>query len=396
MKTGLRILLGIAASALSVSQAFAAGISISPLKFEFDTLPGTESSGIIKVMNDTGKPVVLYATKEDFVAGDDAGTPTFVKPQEQGSDEFSLSNWIQVEDKNFTLAQGETREVRFSVKAPANAEPGGHYGAVFFSAAPEKGQVSVVGRIGALVLVDVPGETKVSGNLADFESGISPDGKAFDPKADFSTFPIAFSTRFKNEGNVHLKPVGKIELIDENGEPLKGVGKETLSTPGGAFVGEKLVDYVPVNDGLGNVLPNSERRFLSKWEGFGYPVVGEDGTKTVKFKSLSEYYADKAAEKKQYLKFYESVRTRTVDRKITANLTLAYEAKDASKKEFKDSKTFTVRYEEQYVGVDYAVVLIVLALASGIGYYAFVAVPRSRERLRKELLEQVRKGGKEE
>lgn len=79
---------------------------------------------------------------------------------------------------------------------------------------------------------------------------------------------MAFSTRIKNDGNVHVKPVGKIELVDESGELLKNVGKEAMVSPQGAFIGEKLVDYVPVNDGLGNVLPNSERRFESLWEGF--------------------------------------------------------------------------------------------------------------------------------
>lgn len=127
--------------------AQAAGISISPLKFEYSLEAGKETSGIVKVTNDTGKPITLYTSKEDFVAGDDSGTPSFVKPQNQGSDEFSLSSWISVEDKNLTLANGETREVRFSIKAPANAEPGGHYGAIFFSPAPDKAQVAIIQRL---------------------------------------------------------------------------------------------------------------------------------------------------------------------------------------------------------------------------------------------------------
>lgn len=102
---------------------------------------------MVKVTNDTGKAVTLYTSREDFVAGDDTGTPTFVKPQNQGSDAFSLSNWISIEDKNLTLANGETREVKFSVKVPANAEPGGHYGAIFFAPAADKGQVSVIQRL---------------------------------------------------------------------------------------------------------------------------------------------------------------------------------------------------------------------------------------------------------
>lgn len=373
--------------------ASAAGISISPLKFELSVSPSSETSSVVKVTNDTGKAITLYTTREDFVAGDDSGTPTFVKPQNQGSDVFSLANWITIEDKNLTLAQGETREVKFSVKVPANAEPGGHYGAIFFAPAADKGQVAVIQRLGALLLVEVPGEAKVSANLEKFEVGTS-SGAKFETKDEFMTFPIAFSTRMKNDGNVHVKPIGKIELVDESGEVLKNVGKESLVSPQGAFIGEKLVDYVPVNDGLGNVLPNSERRFESLWEGFGYPVVSEDGLKTVKFKTLSEYYADKAAEKQRYLKFYQAVHNRTVSRKITANLILSYEGKDKVKKDFTDSKTVTVTYDEQYVGVDYLVVLLVLAFLSGLGYYFAIIVPKSREKLKAELIASMKKGEK--
>lgn len=380
----------------AVSAASAAGISISPLKFELNVPSGQQTSGTVKVSNDTGKAITLYTSREDFVAGDDSGTPSFVKPQNQGSDVYSLANWITIEDKNLTLAQGETREIRFTVKVPSNAEPGGHYGAIFFAPAPDKAQVAVVQRLGALVLVEVPGEAKVSGNFESFDVG-SASGSKFEAKSEFSTFPISFSTRFKNDGNVHLKPTGKIELVDESGEVLKNVGKESIVSPQGAYVGEKLVDYVPVNDGLGNVLPNSERRFESLWEGFGYPVVNDDGTKGVKFKTLSEYYADKAAEKQRYLKFYESVHSRTVSRNVTANLALSYEGKDKVKKDFRESKTFQVTYEEQYVGVDYLVMLVALAFLSGIGYYLFIAVPRSRERMKAELLASMKseeKGGK--
>lgn len=394
ISTSLKALAAFAVLA-AASVASAAGISISPLKFELNVPSGQQTSGTVKVTNDTGKAITLYTSREDFVAGDDSGTPSFVKPQNQGSDAYSLANWITIEDKNLTLAQGETREIRFTVKVPANAEPGGHYGAIFFAPAPDKAQVAVVQRLGALVLVEVPGEAKVSGNFESFDVGSS-SGSKFEAKSEFSTFPIAFSTRFKNDGNVHLKPTGKIELVDESGEVLKNVGKESIVSPQGAYVGERLVDYVPVNDGLGNVLPNSERRFESLWEGFGYPVMNDDGTKGVKFKTLSEYYADKAAEKQRYLKFYESVHSRTVSRNVTANLALSYEGKDKVKKDFRESKTFKVTYEEQYVGIDYLVVLAALALLSGIGYYLFIAVPRSRERMKAELLASMKsekKGG---
>ncbi|MDD5197597.1 MAG: DUF916 domain-containing protein [Candidatus Gracilibacteria bacterium] len=366
-----------------------ANLSISPLKHELTIEAGKEKSEIIKVTNNSDTPITLYTSKEDFIAGDDTGTPTFVKPQNQTSDEYSLSSWINIENANITLAKGETREIRFMVKVPPKGEPGGHYGAIFFSpGAPSGVQVAVIQRLGVLILINVPGDMQIAGSLESFRIGKKLEN-IFTSATDFNSFPILFETKFKNEGNTHLKPTGRIELIDENGDILKNVGKEAIASPAGAFIGEKMVDYIPVNDGLGNVLPKSERRFESVWEGFGYPELQPNGTKIVKFKDLTSYYADRAAEKRAFLQFWESIHTRTVDKVISANLTLSYEGKDKEKKEFRESKKITVQYEEQYVGINYLVIIILLGLLSTLGYYVFIAVPASKERLRNELMEAI-------
>ena len=389
----LRFLSALALFVSCVSFAHA-NLSISPLKHELTIEAGKEKSEIIKVTNNSDKPITLYSSKEDFIAWDDTGTPTFVKPQNQTSDVYSLSNWITIENQNLTLAKGETREVRFTVKVPANGEPGGHYGAIFFSpGAPSWAQVAVVQRLWVLLLINVPGNIQIAGSMESFKIGKLAD-KTFNEAANFEKFPISFETKFKNEGNTHLKPTGKIELIDEKGEVLKNIGKESITSNAGAFIGEKMVDYIPVNDGLGNVLPKSERRFESTWEGFGYPELQADGTKLVKFKDLTSYYADKAAEKRAFLQFWESIHTRTVDKVLTANLVLSYEGKDKEKKEFRDSKKITVQYEEQYVGLNYLVIIIVIGLLSAIGYYVLIAVPASKERLRKELTAAIEKNRK--
>ena len=371
-----------------------ASLSISPLKHELTIEAGQQKSEVIKVTNNSNSAITLYTSKEDFIAGDDTGTPTFVKPQNETSDIYSLSNWITIENNNITLAKNETREVRFTVKVPPKGEPGGHYGAIFFSpGAPSGSQVAVVQRLGVLILINVPGDIQVVGNLNGFQIGVKKE-TTFTELSDFKDFPIVFETKFKNDGNTHLKPTGKIELVDENGDTLKNVGKEAIVSPAGAFIGENMVDYIPVNDGLGNVLPKSERRFESTWAGFGYQELQADGTKAVKFKDLTSYYADQAAAKRAYLQFWESIHTRTVNKTITANLTLSYPGKDNATKEFHDSKKFSVHYDEQYVGVNYLVVFIVFILLAGAGYYVFVAVPASKERLRKELLDAIEKGRK--
>lgn len=133
---------------LSIAHIGYANLSISPLKHEFTIEAGTKKDATILVTNGTGNPITLYTSKEDFIAGDDTGTPTFIKPKDQTSDTYSLANWIQLENENITLAKGESREIRFTVNVPKNSEPGGHYGAIFFSpGVPKDGQVAIVQRL---------------------------------------------------------------------------------------------------------------------------------------------------------------------------------------------------------------------------------------------------------
>jgi len=201
-------------------------------------------------------------------------------------------------------------------------------------------------------LINVKGDVKIAGNLEKFAVGQSTTSGStqMTEKDTFDNFPVSFQITFNNEGSTHLKPTGKIELLDENNEVLKGIGRAILSSDQGAYLGEKIVDYLPVNSAGGNVLPKSKRLYDIKWEGFGYSILNEkDGTKEVKFKGLTDYYASKAAESSKYLQFWQSIHTRNVHRPLTANLTLSFEGKDRVKQDFHQTKKITVVYDEQYV-----------------------------------------------
>ncbi len=388
------LLLVLISSFWFVNHSFAS-LSISPLKFEFDISELSSKKEKIKVTNNYDYPITLYSSSEDFIAWDDTGTPKFVKGEDQTNPEYSLSNWIKIEDQNVTLAPKESREIYFNVSVPKNAEPGWHYAAVFFSpGTPAGAQVAVVQRLWVLVLVNVPGEVKIEGNLKSFKIWNTDENKKFEEINNFKNFPIVFQTIFENLWNVHLKPSWKITLIDENWEVLKNIWKETLSSPAGAYIWEKMVDYIPINDTLWNVLPKSERRFETPWMWFWYSVLNEDGTKSVLFKNLEEYYADKASEKAQYLMFWQRVNSRTVNKKITANFELTYEWKDKEKKEFNDKKEFYVTYSEKYIWVNYILVWVLWIIVILILVYFIVVAPKARlkreEELKKKIMEEMR------
>lgn len=349
----------------------------------------------IKVVNTSQEPLTLYSSKEDFIAWDDSGTPKFVPLEDQVNGEYSMSNWIVIEDQNITLAPGESREINFSINIPNNAEPGGHYAAIFFSPwVPGGSQVAVVQRLWVLILVNVPGDVKIAGDVTKFELGTKEE-KTFTPNTKFPTLPVVFQTTFENSGNIHLKPTGKITLVDEDGKTLKNVGKESLMSPSWAYLWERLVDYIPVNETLWNVLPKSSRKFETLWQGFGYSVLNDDGSKSVLFKDLTTYYKDNASEQAQFLMFWESIKSRKVEKKITAKFELSYASKDKNPKEFTQEKDFFVSYEEKYIGLNYYLLTLLLLLLIWGWYYGVKIYPEHKkqkeEALRKKILEEISK-----
>jgi hypothetical protein len=138
------------------------------------------------------------------------------------------------------LAPQELKTATVTIKVPTNAEPGGHFGVIRFTAVPpdlEGTGVALSASIGTLVLLRVSGEVKDKLSMVEFAS--LKDGK----KAGFFEHgPIDFMVRVKNEGTVHEKVQGSIEVTNMFG---------------------KKIGTVPVNSRGGNVLPDSIRRFPS-------------------------------------------------------------------------------------------------------------------------------------
>jgi len=224
------------ASAESFNTNAAEGLEISPALVELNAERGKTYALKLKVLNVTNSDLLYDSSINDFAAKDETGSARVLLDSNLPAS-ASVKGWIATVPQ-FRLRGLESRQLTVNVTIPADAEPGGHYGVVTFSGkVPEliDTGVGVTARTGLLVLIRVDGATNEKLSLASFAAEQGNKRHSF-----FESSPITLVSRLKNEGNVHVKPVGKIEVRDMFGG---------------------LVRSLSVNEKAANVLPGSIRRF---------------------------------------------------------------------------------------------------------------------------------------
>ena len=214
------------------SQA-ATGLTVQPVKFLYTVNPGQSVTGNISVTNAGGSEALVTPSVQDFVPTAGSSNIQFVG---KAPGVTSVEDWvaIQAPPQGFNLKIGETRQVRFTITAPKDAEPGSHFGVVLFRAtdASEAGQSLKVGtQLGVLVLVTIPGSHLEKGKIDSFTT------KGFIQKG-----PVSFDVMFENTGTAYFQPQGTITITNLFG---------------------KMVGTVPVNGQI--VLPSGNRDITATW-----------------------------------------------------------------------------------------------------------------------------------
>lgn len=224
------------------AQGQAEGVTIAPPIFDLSLAPGESRDQIIKITNPTEDLIELYPSAENFVASGEEGKPEFVSAESE--EKFSIAKWITFDVPKIAILPRQEIEFHFKMHIPQDAEPGGHYGVVFFSTQPpssegKASQVSLVAKIGALILVKTPGDISERGDLLDFS------GQKF-----YFRPPAIFTTLLGNSGNVHFKPKGEITIRNWRGKEMTRLSFNNIG---------------------GNVLPESRRKFEDKWNAASSP-----------------------------------------------------------------------------------------------------------------------------
>ncbi len=231
----------VSVNAETLSANSAQGIEISPALVELNASKGKTYNIKLNVTNVTTSDLIYNPSVDDFNSSNETGTPHIILDSTL-PETASIRTWVATIDP-FTLKSRELKSITAQITIPDNAEPGGHYGVIRFSGnAPELEStgVGLSASAGVLILVRVDGEITEKATVASFYSAHNGAQTSF-----FEKGPIEFVTRIKNEGNLHIKPIGSIEIRD-------------------IFGG--LVTSISVNNDKSNVLPSSIRRFDSNYD----------------------------------------------------------------------------------------------------------------------------------
>ncbi len=227
---GLFFKIAVLLSVLLLSPFISNALTISPPRLELQGNPGQEIIQEITLTNDQKTTQIFYLSFANFEASGETGNPAFVEPKND------LGTWMSSE-QSVALRVGESKIVPFTIKIPKDAEPGGHFAAVFWGTTPPNTPgVSIGAKIGTLILLSVSGDVKENAGLVEFNTK---DNKTF-----YNTLPVSFFYRFKNDGGDRIKPVGKIVMHN------------LLYIP---------EDRIDANPSLGNILPGSTRKFEVDW-----------------------------------------------------------------------------------------------------------------------------------
>jgi len=226
-------------------------VSISPPVIEIEVDRGSSVERTIEVGNETDKERVYTVGVKKFEMVGEEGNQRFVPAGEDG---FDLTSWIKYKENKIIVPPKSSRKFVFTIDVPENADPGGHYASIYFSAGrptmenDSNSKVGVEAQINSLLLVRVSGDMI---EKADIESFEIKGGNIL-----INRLPVVFVWRMRNTGNVHVRAQGNIEIRNMFGKRVE------------------LLDANPKNY---RVLPGSTRRMESWWGNSSYSTDSHTG-----------------------------------------------------------------------------------------------------------------------
>jgi len=245
------------------AQKTAGGLAVHPSNFDITAVANKNSTGVITVDNLTDQPMQIIVDLRNFTAQGEEGSVNLTAEDTT----YSLAKWIKVTPTTIKINAHSSQNFTFTIDVPKNAEPGGHFGSVVFATVPSKdlkgSGATLSQEVASLILFKIPGDTKEKAVLESFTTD----------KSFYEFGPVMFDARVKNEGGVHIAPMGSVLV--------KG------------WFGQKFI--VPLE--MRNVLPDATRKIPATLKNkllfgnFTATLIATYGTKGQQLYQVTEFSA---------------------------------------------------------------------------------------------------------
>lgn len=205
-------------SALVGSQTFAQSananvLKVSPVRSDVEIKPGESKEVKTTVTNLTDAPITVSPVQNDFVAGDESGSPALILDENKFAPTHSLKRFMKPVG-NVTIPAKKSKDIMVTIAVPVQAQAGGYFGAIRFVPVTSEGnrQVNLSASAASLILLTVPGNIVEKLDMTKFE--IQQGGKEGSFFQSSNDLQAAF--RFENKGGAQIGPFGKI-VVTQNG-----------------------------------------------------------------------------------------------------------------------------------------------------------------------------------
>jgi len=215
----IAVAIAIATTGLSSAETHAADTSnvpstnnvlkVSPVRTDVSIAAGTTKVVQATVTNLTSAPLTVTTIENDFIAGDEKGTPALILDATKFAPTHSLKRFM-APIADVTIPAGKAVTIAVTITVPKTAQSGGYFGALRFAPSTQDtgGQVNLSASVASLILLTVPGPATETLTLTNFD--IQQNGKS---GSNFRTPDnLTFAIRLQNAGNLQEGPFGLITV----------------------------------------------------------------------------------------------------------------------------------------------------------------------------------------
>src|SRR3989344_4272253 len=154
-------------------------LTITPPLFQLTIGPGEFWTSSVKIVNANAYDITVYASAVDFKQYGEEGQEMFMPLFERkaGEPSHALASWLELPSDGTFIKKGESRVIPFSLRIPADADPGSHYAAILVGTRPLKepqneSVIKVSSMVSSLLFARIKGDIRESGFIREFSAGM--------------------------------------------------------------------------------------------------------------------------------------------------------------------------------------------------------------------------------